>query len=334
MASGAGGAALVGAVVAAVACSRGGSSSASTCDHIFDAVYDSQCGTTLAPDQVAHARARYEQLCEEALAIPGTGETASWADACASALQAAGCRMQAPPQACDPPPGTLATGATCANNSQCQSLACTAMPGPGGDGGMNCGTCSAGVACGNTTCTANQMCMSSIVDGGSSFSCVATTYVGAGGACGMGSEVCNPGLYCDYQAHVCTALVASGGACMGSEQCQWPFVCAASPMGGNSGTCQPGAASGAACGGPSGVQCAPTLQCDQTMHCAGITFVQPGQACGTTGLTQCEVGQCINGKCPTVIPDGQACPMPGTTCDWFAECTNGTCQLPTVNTCR
>jgi hypothetical protein len=319
------GGALFGAVIAAAACNSGASSSSSTCDHIFDSIYNSPCGTTVAPDQAEHAKARYAQLCQEALALPNTGSTASWADACATAILAAGCRSQGLPQACQTPPGTLATGATCANNSQCQSLSCTSNPGPGGDGGMACGTCSAGVSCGTTICTANQTCQ----NGG----CSTTTYVDAGGMCAMGNEQCNPGLYCDPMSLVCTALVASGGACAGSDQCQWPLVCVTAPMG-NSSTCQTGAASGAACGGPGGAQCAPTLTCDQTMHCSGIAFAQAGQPCGGSGLALCEVGQCINGKCPTMIADGQACPMAGATCDWFAECTNGTCQLPSVNTCH
>ena len=104
------------------------------------------------------------------------------------------------------------------------------------------------------------------------------------------------------------------------------------------GTCQTGAAEGAACGGNNAMPCAPTLYCDPTsLKCSSsITYAQPGQSCagGGMGLVLCEVGQCMNGKCPTVVADGQPCGMAGTTCDWFANCTQGTCQLPSAGSCH
>jgi hypothetical protein len=323
---------FVGVAVAACGGSTSGSGS-SACDHYYDALTSSRCGYNglVPPDRVEQERGRFDQLCAKLVTLPGTGVTAGWIDACASATESTPCRSSQTPSAClGPPAGTLPAGSVCADGSQCQSNSCDMSQPVIGDGGAaepGCGKCapgSGGIRCGNSTCLQNELCQNGV--------CVSPTYAGAGAACGTPMQQCMNGLYCPAQTKMCTALVGSGGACVTSNDCQWPLVCVGTMAQGA--TCQTGKNAGDACGINGGADCAPTLVCDMTGHCSTIQFAQPGQPCGGMTSTACELGMCTNGMCPTVVQDGQSCGGQGTTCDVFATCLQGTCQVQGTASCQ
>src|SRR5208283_2831822 len=79
-----------------------GDAGLAACDHYFAAQY-SRCGGPILPaSETSRIRARFEQVCQNQVSLPGSGMTVERIEACASALDSAACAFPAgPPVACD-----------------------------------------------------------------------------------------------------------------------------------------------------------------------------------------------------------------------------------------
>ena len=317
--------------------SSGGSGSGSGCDAYFQAVVLSGCNGGPVPPQseISRIQSLFETVCANEEALPGSGVTDSALSACASAVQAAGCGADADELTACQFTGTLAAGAACSDEDECESGSCSmsiVMPGTE----PACGKCTKAAAigqpCGMTgvSCVPGSACDASGLMGGT---CKAITYGVAGDACDTTpSQQCGPGLFCRVtlvngtEAGKCTALGGMGVSCESSSQCQ-------SPLGCPEGKCAPRSAAGGPCLSDS--DCA-GLACDgATNKCASVTWVSAGGACGPLEL--CLVGECpTQGKCPTVLKDGQACVETSMTavCDTLSTCVNGKCELAGSTVCH
>jgi len=350
-----------------------GHAGTSACDHYFAATH-SRCGGPVLPaSETTRIRARFEQLCQNEMALPGSGVTPDSLDACATALEGSPCDLPA-----GPPPecafhGALPGGAACTDSIQCQSAGCsgTASYTPEGQTGpFTCGTCEplapVGQVCGHADfsagCPGDAACLldeSTSGDTDPTYTCVAITEGAAGAACDDLTAICQTGLACSSATGQCVPLVAAGTACGVAPG--WPGGCAA-PLACSGGVCTSGAA-GASCFDD--VDCAVGLGCACAVGgcasptCEAITWVAAGQPC--SAVARCLVGTCDlgsvppgppssdggapTGMCPTVISDGAPCTVVdnGTTCDTFSECFTpeaagsngpGTCALIDSVACR
>lgn len=161
--------------------------------------------------------------------------------------------------------------------------------------------------------------------------------VAPGGACALNEE-CSGDSYCRIEAAcpgTCQARVSSGAPCSADDACQAGLRCF-------DGACQAAAGEGAACGGPSGIECAGGLVCigaqdagagtpGRTGNCQPVTTVQigavgdlcdfqggmlcqPGLSCaltgvsgGTTPVFECVAAASSGGTCNLGFPD--PCPF-------------------------
>ncbi len=222
-------------------------------------------------------------------AFKGTGvtETPAQIALCAAAVPQLSCgdllaRRTAP--ACKPPAGTLADGAACAADAQCQGTRCKIAF------GQVCGTCTthvaAGAACGvDDDCDTGMMCLAAtcVAFGDEKATCDAThpcrpDLACNSGACGAPNAVgaactapdqCNAanGIVCNPQSKKCDTLSLGGprapcgfvaghvASCMSAAAC----VGATAPK--FQGTCTTAAAPGAACDTSAGPTCGPGAAC-------------------------------------------------------------------------
>lgn len=156
---------------------------------------------------------------------------------------------------------------------------------------------------------------------------------------------CVPGAWCeptsaDTSQGACRK-VAAGGACAGSWQCPFPYVCRFATPGATAGSCGPGRALGEACA-LHGVQSqtGPFSDCAAGLHCypdaAGTSRCglgrELGQSCddvdtgGPNPLSvPCRVGSCrLMAGVPTCLLDGKV----GDRCDDDLPCDAGlVCDL-------
>src|ERR1019366_6252154 len=270
----------------ALACgtSHGGpAGGASTpCGDYFDAVRANPCGTgpTLPDSETARMRSRFEQICAGYPSLPGSQITGDALEACAAAMQAAGCAgAGTTPQVCDVL-GTQPAGAACNETFQCQSGACfqTATLGEAGSTPNLCGQCLAVTSVGQT-CAENCAQGAACDDTMSPPTCVAVTQGAAGATCNGKTAVCAAGLYCDSTG-TCSAFSAAGQACTSTGECAPPSTCRGE-------TCQAPGATGVACGGVS--DCATGLGGSfPSMTCGSVAWAGAGQPC--SDLTRCLVG--------------------------------------------
>jgi hypothetical protein len=320
--------ALALALAAACHSSSGSTASASTpCGDYFDAVSANLCGTGPNPPatETARERARFVQVCTGYASLPGSEITGQELDACATAIQAAGCAGSLLPAACDLV-GSLPTGTPCNESFQCQGGVCfqAAVAGDAASSDSVCGQCVAVATLGQPctgNCATGTVCDESLATP----TCVAVTQVGSGAACDGVKTVCSAGLFCGASG-TCAAFHTSGESCA-QAVCAAPLVCASATQ-----TCEAPGASGAACDNDS--DCTAGLGCSsQTSTCGPVTWASAGQPCGD--LTRCLVGAC-EGACPTVIADGQPCTLSdvSSTCDVFAKCAGGTCVFGDDDVCR
>jgi hypothetical protein len=329
--------------------SGSGSSSGSTppvspiaaCDDYFAAQYDRGCGgPQLPPTEAARIRTRFEQVCQNQYALPGSGVTPPSLEACASAIEASPCGLPDGTPAECLFTGILTAGVPCNEGFQCQSGGCngtvplTTPEGPSGP--TTCGRCTAPAI---TMLFGNGQ---------------------IGDPCdGQMTPPCTRGLYCDTASHTCAPLEPAGTAC------------GTNPPGGPSGCAPPlscvGSAATAACSlGAQGASCLNDIDCAPGMGCRGpclhgsvtstdgggcqpatgtcepMAWAGPGQPCDLGNTTNCLVGSCgggpfnaikmpsdggpLPGLCPLAIADGQPAPgSPGpmantyATCDTFAQ---------------
>jgi hypothetical protein len=325
------------------------------CGHYFAAQYSRCGGPTLPSSETNRARSRFEQICLNEMALPGSGMTAASVEACASALDVSPCEFPVGQPAECSFHGSLAGGAPCNEGLQCQSASCqgTVSNSPGGQiGPVTCGTCepatTVGQVCahGNFSagCPAGAACIitqSTASDPSPTYTCVAIAGGDLGAACDTLAAGCKTGLYCAAQTGQCAHLADAGASCgIGPG---WPGGCVA-----------PEACAGGVCvSGSVGTQCTGDLDCAAGLGCAAgscvsITWVGADKPCG--GAVRCLVGSCnsppsgpdggLGGTCPTVVPDGQPCtvhgvgPVPsGPTCDTFAECFSPTGGPGATGTC-
>ena len=325
------------ALTAGGGCTKSNNDDGSTsCNNYFDAIVASQCNSLIAPSDEARARGRFETDCTSTLALPGISVTASALDSCTAAIAASGCAaLDATSGACAFSVGTLAEGAECITDTQCQSERCEMGTATTDAGSSACGKCTAvataGQPCGTTGCGPNLSCSSL---GSSSSTCVAITYGDSGAACNDATTQCKPGLWCDFTKMQCSPVGTQGSACSGDSSCAPPLICAGM-------TCQKPGTAGAACSADN--DCVSGLGCDPSKNqCSAVTWATAGQPCG--GNVRCTVGYCPdnsgqggNGVCPTVIADGQACGGANeatTTCDTFSQCLQGTCTLGWGKACQ
>jgi hypothetical protein len=348
--------AVVGAALSlAAACGSGSSGGAgngnaggSPCDALFDMlVGNGKCPaqTPLPAAELSRIKPRFEQSCQNALALPGSGLTSDTLSACLSALQMLPCHSNIDSVPACQFIGSLGGGAACVSDAQCQSGSCDYSLGSPADGGFMvpaCGTCDplipVGGSCVNRSgCAPGSACDAMSGSNGSA-TCTKITQGAAGASCDDQAARCADGLYCDPSTHTCTATKASGAPCSGSEECTAPLVCGGSSAVGMGTTCQPPGQAGAGC--TYDEQCAPGLGCDTSkMQCATVSWAAAGQPCG--GTVRCLVGGCPTptagsmALCPKVVPDGQPCDAtdPTSTCDTFASCMAGKCVLDNSQTC-
>jgi hypothetical protein len=138
----------------------------------------------------------------------------------------------------------------------------------------------------------------------------------AGDDCsGPAKTTCGIGLACVRGK--CLTIVAVNQTCDEvTTTCVEGSVCVR-PMRGANGTCTLAVrTAGDACSidaiGMPSCNVAVGLFCDQSGHCAGITFAPPGSPCGIadagTSVTSCTDGaDCIAGMCIARLPPGAVC---------------------------
>ncbi|HEY3816980.1 MAG TPA: hypothetical protein VGL81_07415 [Polyangiaceae bacterium] len=316
-----------------LACGKGSHATgggSTPCGDYFAAMTLGPCplGPTLPSDAWSRESARFQQVCQSWSTLPGSQITDAQLEACASAIQSAGC---VPPGAIEPAclfVGALAPGAACNENLQCQSGLCFFSAAIGDAGPettvTTCGQCvdltPVGQPCSANTCVQGAACDLSA----SPPACVTPTSGPVGSPCNGVTTGCDATSYCDAAAAMCVPTLAQGQSCGADEQCTPPSTCRAQ-------TCSPPGSTGDACLLDN--DCAAGLGCSQSSTCGAVTWAASGDSCGD--LVRCTVGFCpLLGPCPAVVADGQPCDAtPASTCDELSTCVSGTCALADSNVC-
>jgi hypothetical protein len=260
---------------------------------------------------------REKLSCENGLAAPDSGNSASRTEACAASYAGISCADflagAASPECVFV--GSRPNGSPCAFNGQCQSSYCI------GTRDARCGTCGAppadGASCATSFCVRGQICES------------ATNLCQTPGKAG---DPCDAG-------HTCYSDLS----CVGST---------ATTMG----VCQTNAATvGAACDTHTPCDGTVGLHCQSSSGmktCVATMYVGDGMPCGTVGGTfvSCgAAGSCYTstgiagsgeaGTCKAAAADGAACDtVVGPPCLSPARCmtsggTSGTCAAPDAKVC-
>ena len=296
-----------------------GADAGGPCDHYFGASI-MRCGGPLLPaSELRRIRARFEELCQNQIALPGSGVTTASLEACASALDVSPCELPAgPPVECSFH-GSLPGGTPCNEDFQCASGICrgTAFLSPDGQiGPTTCGACapaatvSIGQVCAQGTfsasCPEGAACiLSDSTSAMPAYACVATTTGNVGAGCDDLLARCKTGLYCSTQTHQCAVLGAKGAPCGEGPNapgnpggCAPPLSCVGNP---GSATCDI-ASEGAFCLSDDdcspGLGCIPgpcsttaRIGCSASGTCMPVAWAAPGQPCDLF-LTRCLVGSC------------------------------------------
>lgn len=281
--------------------------------------YNERCNpSSTAPDVWAELERRDALLCNRMLSLPDTGLSAGFLDKCLAVVASAPCGAIVTAPECRLPPGKVANGGACSDDTQCASLRCKAPSG-------TCGTCQATVAvggdCSSGTCISGAACVADV--------CVQITQSPLGGACDAVAKPCGAEAFCDPGTKTCQARPGEGAAC--------PEAVCASGLRCESGKCVtiPKLPAGASCSLPKS-PCADGLLCATGNVCTAIRWVDPGGDCSVLGA-RCKRGSCIGSTktCPTILADGAACDASGSAiCDEGARCTAGKCTLQFDNFCK
>ncbi len=239
------------------------------------------------PDS-ATCKSYFVDQCNEEIAAPHSGLTASLAQQCGDAIAAASCAdflMTAPiSSACLPKGGTIPNGGSCSTPWQCASGRCS-VP------GLNqCGTCVATIPLGQP-CDNNGLLGAACADGlvcaltpTSATTQVCAKPVAMGAAC-ADPAVCPGDGYCDPTTQVCSKLPAIGQACDPNAVVFCDPTQAGATCDSTTSTCE-------AVGAPDG-GCATV---DGGYGTCGSVFLRIGVACTTSDI--CAVGAaCTGGVC-------------------------------------
>lgn len=285
----------MGVLLAGVLAACGGSDSVSL-DELPDALASAQCERlvrcglyTSAADCEAAINFNITEIQHsvEAGRVAYDGEAVA---ECLDTLGSASCDLttesaRVTPQSCkDAIKGAVAAGGTCYDSGDCQSARCD-LP--------DCG---------------NACCMGTCQDG--------PAEVTVGQSCA--DAPCDDRSFC--QNGTCQALLASGAACQGSDECGFGLMC------GND-ACTAAAHRGDACVDGDCAEIGD--RCDSTDHCAALVAV--GGACsgGIAGLFDCQRPLVCNDttlKCEAAPTAGQACQF---FCGGNLFCNDqNTCEAP------
>ncbi len=255
----------------------------------------------LAYGTVADCETRILPYCMAEISAPGSARTASVTAACGAAVAAESCEdflLETPP-ACRGV-GTLANGAGCEFDSQCQSTRCATTS------DAWCGKCAPRIAAGGECvndplgCDYGLLCPNSQV-------CTAPLQVNA--PC-TDSSFCAPSDVC--MQGICDPLLAMGVTCSDSTQCALSSSCVLGSSTAVDRTCTaPTYATqvGAFCD-YSSTYCTPPLTCVRVTDGGTTSVCQPatpdGQPCASGA--QCEQpSMCVSGICTNVV-DATSCP--------------------------
>lgn len=243
-----------------------------------------QCDGVLAPSATDGAAA-VTALCNATAAASGVGYTPANVQACADAITADSCDeiiAHGLPSACSIP-GSLANGAACGADSQCQSAFCP-------HGRDTCGTCAAmpaeGGACVNGQCPMSMNCEAGacVTKRGAGAGCTDSTPCAGGFACVSGTcQTAMAGTQCDKIGDICNLTEPS--VCNGQKVCEKLTV--ANP--------------GEACGIVQKVVCGGGATCTKDSMGTCALPKSNGQACASSD--DCEsLLACIGGTCQTFDP--------------------------------
>jgi hypothetical protein len=314
------------------------------CALLYQALSGAQCGGLMRPTtEDARVQKRFEQACQNAVALPGSGLTAQVLSDCISAAQSPWCDIDTSTVLGCSAPGSLPGGSPCSASVQCQSGTCLAGVFPiGSSGTPPCGTCTPVIAngqpCGRgETCGPGSACTYPLT-------CVAIASGTEGAHCDANAALCNPGLYCNASG-MCTPFGSQGEPCVTNTTdtntvCAPSLRCVPGSQDRTSGTCRSRSAAGGPC--QQDDDCAAGFSCDANSTCIPWVWVGPGQPCDAAPAV-CLVGGCTTAgptgtptTCPTVIPDGQACDPSdrSSTCDVLSSCVNGRCTLANSFACQ
>lgn len=308
-------------------------------------------GIVLPESEVARVRARFEQVCLNEMALPGSGITPASLEACASASDASPCDAQLVECTFF---GTLPGGAPCNESFQCQSGFCNgtfvlnSIEQGTEYGPTTCGTCDAPLAVGQIcfdpdpnsppirgACPANTTCArTSCPTNACPSTCTPLAQGDVGASCDGGDLYpCKTGLYCDPQTAQCASPGISGASCEynvlpGGDPyapyegvCAPPLSCVGDP---DAATCTTTNAVGGPC--QADWDCAPGLGCilqpcaergvvangcSGTGTCGSVTWVSAGQPCDYSS-TRCLVGSCIGDENRVFPAPPDGGPFPGT----------------------
>ena len=264
-----------------------------------------------------------EQQSAPSFKLPGITVTNGQLEACANAVNAAGCddTSAAATAACNFT-GSLPDGTSCLSDIQCSSGYCkgsgeSSTTTDNGDAGTtvttSCGTCA--------------------------------ERVDVGGACDGDDENCKTGLACNLQTHLCATPPAKGAACdLTQIRCASGLTCVHA-------ICADPVPAGGACD-VSQDECAAGLACENgkcSTESDQFTVATLGQPCGVnigaSTFIVCKQSSCVGAqssqKCVANATAGQACASEATeegatlpSCNPGLECIRGTCGTPPVPTCN
>jgi hypothetical protein len=283
---------------------NGGSTSADACTRLLtlSCQRSTECGTLFTQTHFADVSscvAAIGSLCTAAATLPGSGPLVTDYDACEPAYRAASCdSLQSGnlPAACEPKPGTLADGSSCAASSQCQSSYCKIDYAADSD----CGVCSTRSRVGGS-CQGSSQCEDGLVCAFGSATPTCALPQAADQNCDT-AHPCQNTLRCLDGA--CAAPLGAGAACTGAVDCdvRLGLWCTA-------GTCQPISLAD------------PGQSCDS----AGTWCRAPGSC---SKASAADARTCVARK-----PNGAAC-EDSTECTVASVCSDGVCTVFQYPTCQ
>jgi hypothetical protein len=296
--------AALGAIAAVVACSSsGGTSNVSAMQACTDAANAictkldacSDFLVQLSYGNVSACESAFVSGCTGSLSAKGTSWTGASMEACAQAVPGAACSdllSNNAPMACRPAAGTLANGAACGDDAQCQSQYCN----KGTDG--TCGACGArstgGTCIRDDDCAYGNQCVGGkcIIPAGSGAACSAAQ------PCGL-TLVCKNGACATPDAAGASCSLVTGslfGTCdeLAGNFCNLSMKCQTINL----------AAAGASCGlGQNGVTaCSASGSCTKATGGTCTAAVAPGATCDAVNNKCAPPGECASGVCKVSDP--------------------------------